>query len=1516
MAGTCYHVFLCHRGPDAKRTIVNALYEKLKSKGISSFVDYEIEDGTEIKPHIVKAIENSLFFIIILSPGFARSQWCLDEVAQIMRVKNSAGSSHSRQSVLPIFYNIEPFEVRHQITGSKWDLSKVKRSTEEQRKIWSEALRELSLIKGIEYKSNSMFQGDVVKQIVSWVESNLNDLISCEKDSKWREQIEELEQMLTSEAFKSKDAFFIGVHGTNAREFSDHVVKQFSSRFDVCSILPDEADPIEQLYSDLIGKVDEQTNKLKFSDYAPLRLQNKRCLLVLHDHAGTGIKHLRPLLKVVKQNFKNQSLMVFTSRFQHRLREVEVDEVIRLPSSEDNGGLLFICHGADIHQSFINHLEEIFCMRGLDVHLLSENEVLRDSKCLENARVILAIISNSLSIKDFQRLNRNTSRVIYISYGRHSTNESSSDIRFDLEVRFEEATRHYDKGGFKLMVEKVMKTLNQADEKIMDGPDFPVGLVKRRDEIESHIMLRESESLQAFGLVGMGGIGKTTAAMSIYNRMHKKFEASFFCLNIREHAGYNRGLVDLQAEILQNTVLNVNKDERTYDIEHRKKKIKINNVENGKTILKSELMGINALIVLDDVDCESHIDALYRPLCTLGAKSVVVITTRNRDSLKREQLTEIFEMPELDEESSERLFHWHAFLKPDAPAHLKRFSQDVIAACKGLPLSLKVIGSYLYGHESESEISKWEESLRHLQEKEDIFGVLRISYDHLRGNEKEAFLDICCFLIGNHEDIVCMFLEGCYRTGQTILDVLKSRSLVSTDAEGQIRVHDQLRDMGRHIVREGKKDRVWEEEETANDVLEDGGRLSTLRGLSINIGMCFPENDVAMCPELRILVVNNGNMSGIDSHRHNSSRKGFLQKVRCRNLRWLTLENASFEHLPLGLCSEKLRVLNLSGSNIREVPAALPNLQSLWLRGCKNLKVLSKPIGTLMPSLRGLDLYGCSQLEGLDSSLGELTDLRILNLSECRVPSEIAGLPCMQELYLSNCTSLTALSCPSTSLQILSLYGSCNVERLNLNVSLPNLQRLSLDGCTKLKVSPEALLTSAPSLRKLDLSSLDCEGSLKSLDCEGLPCMQELYLQNCTSLTALSCPSTSLQILSLYGSCNVERLNLNVSLPNLQRLILNGCTKLKVSPEALLTSAPSLRKLDLSSLDCEGSLKSLDCEGLPCMQELYLQNCTSLTALSCPSTSLQILSLYGSCNVERLNLNVSLPNLQRLILNGCTKLKVSPEALLTSAPSLRKLDLCEWGSLKSLDCEGLPCMQELYLQNCTSLTALSCPSTSLQILSLYGSCNVERLNLNVSLPNLQRLILNGCTKLKVSPEALLTSAPSLRKLDLSSLDCEGSLKSLDCEGLPCMQELYLQNCTSLTALSCPSTSLQILWLNGSCNVERLNVSLPNLQTLMLKGCTKLKVSPEALLTSAPSLRKLELSQWDSLKSLDCEGLSCLQELYLIGCTALTTLSCLSTSLQSLYLDGCCNLERLNLNVTLSNLQKLSLRGCTRLKTPP
>ena len=53
-----------------------------------------------------------MFAIVILSKNYASSTWCLDEPVKIMECKNGMG-----QTVLPIFYNVDPFEVRKQ-TGT------------------------------------------------------------------------------------------------------------------------------------------------------------------------------------------------------------------------------------------------------------------------------------------------------------------------------------------------------------------------------------------------------------------------------------------------------------------------------------------------------------------------------------------------------------------------------------------------------------------------------------------------------------------------------------------------------------------------------------------------------------------------------------------------------------------------------------------------------------------------------------------------------------------------------------------------------------------------------------------------------------------------------------------------------------------------------------------------------------------------------------------------------------------------------------------------------------------------------------------------------------------------------------------------------------------------------------------------------------------------------------------------------------------------------------------------------
>ncbi|KAH6556610.1 hypothetical protein KP509_1Z167800 [Ceratopteris richardii] len=479
-----------------------------------------------------------------------------------------------------------------------------------------------------------------------------------------------------------------------------------------------------------------------------------------------------------------------------------------------------------------------------------------------------------------------------------------------------------NKNQFKSIVNEVVQTLNERGEEIVGAIDFPVGLAQRSSDIECSILdcVSGSEnSVQCFGLVGMGGIGKTTLARSIFNKIRSQFERSFFSLNTRAEvqAKGTLGLVDVQKKIITK-LLNIRSDD-----------VKIDNEEHGKMVLSSKVKHINALIVLDDVDDARHLEAFCEPLqSSLGPKSVIIITTRDQKIVDSAKSTMIFDIERLDEEMSKWLFYWHAFMKPKPPADLEIVSHSVIKACQGLPLSLKIIGSHLYGN---SDREYWQESFNLLQKgKKGIFDVLRISFDGLDRDEKEAFLDICCFLINEDIEMTCMILKACYGVGTTHLNTLKNKCLITTYVDkyagrrSRIGMHDQLRDMGRHIIREEQRDRAWDEE-TANEILQ-----------------------ILRCCRAK------------------SSRLQRVHSFMFCIIRWLRWEGAPFEELPQGLCSTNIRVLELRRSEIRGVPVR----QTIWK--CRRRIPLAPLQTASLPNLEHLDLSSWNELKRLDMTSKQL----------------------------------------------------------------------------------------------------------------------------------------------------------------------------------------------------------------------------------------------------------------------------------------------------------------------------------------------------------------------------------------------------------------------------------------------------------------------------------------------------------------------------------------------------------------
>ena len=107
-----YDVFLSFRG-DTRYIFTDHLYEYLRLRGIITYRDVdELTRGQDISSELLQAIEKSRISVIVFSKNYASSRWCLEELVKIMECRRTL-----KQVVYPIFYHVDPSDIRHQ-TGS------------------------------------------------------------------------------------------------------------------------------------------------------------------------------------------------------------------------------------------------------------------------------------------------------------------------------------------------------------------------------------------------------------------------------------------------------------------------------------------------------------------------------------------------------------------------------------------------------------------------------------------------------------------------------------------------------------------------------------------------------------------------------------------------------------------------------------------------------------------------------------------------------------------------------------------------------------------------------------------------------------------------------------------------------------------------------------------------------------------------------------------------------------------------------------------------------------------------------------------------------------------------------------------------------------------------------------------------------------------------------------------------------------------------------------------------------
>ncbi|CAD6269031.1 unnamed protein product [Miscanthus lutarioriparius] len=532
-----------------------------------------------------------------------------------------------------------------------------------------------------------------------------------------------------------------------------------------------------------------------------------------------------------------------------------------------------------------------------------------------------------------------------------------------------------------------------------------VGIEESRDKVirmlsigtkdDAHAPASE-QSLKIVSIVGVGGLGKTTLAKTVYDMLKNQFGCSAF-ISVGRTPNLTKTFEKMLVEL---------------DKKYKQVHMATWDIEQFGNELHEFLQQKRYFIVVDDIWDKRSWEAIRYALKENNCGSRIIMSSRNFEVVTKAE--EVYRLKPLSDGNSKKLF-------------FKRIqSHKIIDKCGGIPLAIIAIASLLVERPYE-DWSKVYDSIGFGNE-DNRTKIVSYSYYDLPSYLKPCILYLSKFLEDSAiyiKGVIWMWIaegfvhldekeEGSlFEVGERYFNELVNRSMIQPidDSSDQFtqyfRIHDIVFDLICKLS--GVENFITIFDSREQHAFPDSLRNEKKKGMPRSDNkvrrlavqnhhvQCFPEDTMDMLDVLRSLNIENSKIENmVPLHRFRVCRVLHLQNChvpisslkhigRLLHLKYLDISFTTVEELPKELGHLKsLQALVLVNIGLEELPPAvcsLAQLMCLVAIGFERFPVDRIGNLTSLEDLRLESIVGRSAAEGLVAELGKLTKLRVVSIT-------------------------------------------------------------------------------------------------------------------------------------------------------------------------------------------------------------------------------------------------------------------------------------------------------------------------------------------------------------------------------------------------------------------------------------------------------------------------------------------------------------------------------------------------------